>query len=99
MLFERIASIIKSAKGNLVETSQVMRDGHEPAAEIDRIRLGDVTVLTPIRIENFVGDVGVDERAQRRQAPDWDALLHGHSGGGNDFPLAGRNGCRLAAPN
>ena len=64
VLFEREPEVSEPSEGIFIKTADRMRKGNEPAAQIDRIGRGNLPILAPVAVEDLLGDIGMDQRAQ-----------------------------------
>ena len=98
VLFEPEPEVSEPPAGGFIKPTDRMREGNEPAAEIDSICRGNLPILAPVAVENFLGDIGMDQGAQRGQAGEWDAHLHRHPDGRDEFAPPCCNGRLFARP-
>ena len=98
MLFEREPEVSELPASDFVKPTDRMREGNEPAAEIDGICRGNFPILAPVAVEDFLGDIGMDQGAQRGQAGERDAHLHRHPDSCDQFAPPGCDGRWLAGP-
>ena len=64
VLFKREAQVSQPPESIFLETADGIREANEPAAQIDRIGLGYLPILAPVAVEDFLGDIRIDQRAQ-----------------------------------
>src|SRR5258705_8869206 len=64
VLFEREPEVSELPESGFIKPTERMREGYEPAAEIDGISRGNFSILAPVAIEDFLGDIGMDQGGQ-----------------------------------
>src|SRR5258705_7853335 len=64
VLFEREPDVSELPESGFIKTTDRMRQRNEPAAEIDGICAGSFPILAPVAVEDFLGDIGMDQGGQ-----------------------------------
>jgi hypothetical protein len=96
VLFECEPEVFEPPEGVFIKATDRVREGNKPAAEVDGICRGNLPILAPVAVEDFLGDIWIDQGAQRGQVGERDAHLHRHPDGGDELAPPCRD-CRWFA--